>query len=90
MLTTESSLQSTPPRLTDPLKMLVNEVEDFLCESKLFEELEPTNKDESVKTVNLTRITTKITMILLVKHLLPCCTFVLQKIPVDFVNFSLL
>ena len=28
--------------------MLVNEVEDCLCESKLFDELETTNKDESV------------------------------------------
>ena len=63
-MTTKSSLQSTPPRLTDPLKMLFNEVEDCLCESKLFEELGPTNKDESVKTVNLTRITTIATMIL--------------------------
>ena len=53
-----SSLQSTPPRLTDSFKMLVNEVEDCLCENKLFDELE-TNKGESVKTVNLTRITTK-------------------------------
>ena len=44
--------------------MLVNEVEDCLCESKLLEELKTTNKDESVKTVNLTRITTITTMIL--------------------------
>ena len=52
-----------PPRLTDSFKMLVNEVEDCLCESKLFEELKTTNKDESLKTVNLTGITTKTTMI---------------------------
>ena len=44
--------------------MLVDEVEDCLCESKLFDELETTNKHESVKTINLTRIATKTTMIL--------------------------
>ena len=60
-MTTESSLQSTPPTLTDSFKMLVNEVEDCLCKGKLFDELETTNKNE---TVNLTRITTKTTMIL--------------------------
>ena len=54
-----SSLQSTPPRLTDSFKMLVNELEDCLCESMLFDELESANMDESVKAVNLTRITTK-------------------------------
>ena len=63
-LTTESSLQSTPPRLTPWYKRLVNEVEVCLCESKLLEELKTTNKDESLKTVNLWRITTITTMIL--------------------------
>ena len=63
-MTTKSSLQSTPPRLTDSFKMLVNEVEDCLCESKLFDELKTTNKDESLKTVNLRKITTITTMIL--------------------------
>ena len=62
-MTTKSSLglpcSPQPPRLTDSFKMLGNEVEDCLSESKLFDELETTNKDESVKTVNLTRITTK-------------------------------
>ena len=44
--------------------MLVNEVEDCLCESKLFDELETTNKDESVMTVNLKKRTTETIMIL--------------------------
>ena len=44
--------------------MLVDEVEDCLFERKLFDELKTTNKDESLKTVNLRRITKIKSMIL--------------------------